>query len=135
MTSWSIQPHGVLDVLTRLEGSATELGAVFNGLAGDQEALNGAMDGGASTTDLMCVVGPQSLLAPLSGAMGALLEQEIGRMDGVAHRVQSCASGAAEATTAYVHGDEQMAASTQSAAVTAAASYSAPTGTFGGGGM
>jgi hypothetical protein len=51
-----------------------------------------------------------------------LISSETNRVQGINARILACATGAGDATLAYVNGDEEMAAQTQAAAVQAAES-------------
>ncbi|MEZ3161997.1 DUF6507 family protein [Microbacterium sp. BWT-B31] len=101
MTSWSIQPSGVVAVLTDVNTYAVALGEALNGLS---PALEGA------------VVATQS--AAISDAVQAYFTQKEGpRIQGMNTRIGAAASGVVKATEAYVAGDLEMAANAQSASV------------------
>jgi hypothetical protein len=103
MTSWSIQPSGVVSVLTDVNTYAVALGEALAG-------LSAAMEGAVTAT--------QS--AAISDAVQAYFTQEEGpRIEGMNTRIGAAASGVVTATEAYVAGDLQMAANAQSASVAA----------------
>ncbi|MFH8251276.1 DUF6507 family protein [Microbacterium sp. B2969] len=103
MTSWSIQPSGVVAVLTDVNTYATALGEALNGLS---PALEGA------------VVATQS--GAISEAIQSYFTLEEGpRIQGMNTRIGAAASGVVTATEAYVAGDLEMAANAQSASVAA----------------
>jgi len=103
MTHWSIQPSGVVAVLTDVNTYATALGEALNGLS---PAMEGA------------VVATQS--GAISEAVQAYFTQEEGpRIQAMNARIGAAASGVVKATEAYVQGDLEMAANAQSASVAA----------------
>ncbi len=106
MSSWSISPSGVQSVLAVVQVSAGDLGTAAGGLETGHEELSG---------------GVGDLLVGVANAVLGLIESETTTLTSVVNRIESCGTGAAEATIAYVAGDEEMAANAQSAAVTAAA--------------
>ena len=105
MSSWSISPSGVQAVLADVQVSAGDLGTAAEGLATGHEELSG---------------GVGDLLVGVANAVFGLIESQTTTLTSVVNRIESCGAGAAEATIAYVAGDEEMAANAQSAAVTAA---------------
>lgn len=107
MTSWRIEPHGVLAVLTSVQSASTELGTAFSGIEAAQTEMNG---------------GVGQILASAAEAAIGLLESQQTRLTGITSRIEACGLGAGEATTAYISGDEDMATRTQAAAVQAASS-------------
>ena len=103
MTSWSIQPSGVVTVLTDVNTYAVALGEALNGLS---PALEGA------------VTATQS--AAISEAIQSYFTMEEGpRIQGMNTRIEASATGVVSATEAYVAGDLEMAANAQSASVAA----------------
>lgn len=103
MTHWSIQPSGVVAVLTDVNTYATALGEALNGLS---PAMEGA------------VVATQS--GAISEAIQSYFTLEEGpRLQGINTRIGAAASGVVKATEAYVAGDLEMAANAQSASVAA----------------
>jgi hypothetical protein len=124
MTGWSIEPEGVQSVLKKVKHSAEELGTAMGGIGGAQESLNAGTGITAYTERTACVNdgGMSAILAPVASALGDLLQSEEPRLKGIASRIQACALGAADATTAYIKGNEEMAATTQANAVSAASS-------------
>jgi hypothetical protein len=100
MTSWSIQPSGVVAVLQDVNVDAEALGTALNGLS---PALEGAVT------------------ASQSGAIAEAVQsyfqiQEGPRIQGMSTRIGAAASGVVSATEAYVNGDLEMAANAQTAA-------------------
>ncbi|MET0590300.1 MAG: DUF6507 family protein [Naasia sp.] len=126
MTGWSIDAAGVSAVLTRVQGSAEALGTAMGGVTGAQDQLNAGtgVTAMSAQSQVQCVNdgGMSAFLAPVAGAVVDLLNSQEARITGIATRIQACGLGAAEATTAYENGNLQMAAETQAAATTAAAS-------------
>ncbi|MCU1445015.1 DUF6507 family protein [Cryobacterium sp.] len=104
MTSWSIDPQGVSTVLTSVETAATELSTALDGILTAQDDL---------------VYGAGSL-GGVPAAVAALIESEKTRLTNVGRRINAGTLGASTAAIAYVHGDEEMAASAQAAASTSA---------------
>jgi hypothetical protein len=123
MTAWSIRPEGVSAVLTRVQTDAEALGAAVGGVVAAQESLNNG-SGATAAADAManCRVAADAMLAPVAAAVMDLITSQEAVVVGISARIQACGLGAGQATMAYVRGDEEMAASTQSAAVSAAAS-------------
>lgn len=123
MTSWSIQPDGVRTVLVSVQGDAENLGTAFGGIVGAQDELNaGSGATGAANAAANCQVAADAILAPVAVAVMDLINSQEALVTAISARIQACGLGAGEATMAYLRGDEEMAASTQSAAVSAAAS-------------
>jgi hypothetical protein len=103
MTHWSIQPAGVVAVLTDVNTYAVALGEALTGLAPAMEGAVTATQSGA-----------------ISEAVQAYFTQEEGpRIEGMNTRIGAAASGVVKATEAYVAGDLEMAANAQSASVAA----------------
>ncbi|CAH0203128.1 DUF6507 family protein [Microbacterium sp. Bi128] len=101
MTSWRIEPSGVVAVLTDVNVDAEALGAALNSLS---PALEGA------------VTATQS--GAISEAVQAYFQQEEApRIQGMSARIGAAAQGVVSATEAYVAGDMEMAANAQTAAV------------------
>ena len=103
MTHWSIQPSGVVSVLTDVNTYATALGEALNG-------LSPAMEGAVTATN--------------SGAISEAIQsyftlEEGPRIQGINARIGAAASGVVKATEAYVAGDLEMAANAQAASVAA----------------
>ncbi|KQM29624.1 MULTISPECIES: DUF6507 family protein [unclassified Frigoribacterium] len=108
MTAWSIEPDGVVAVLTKVQGSAETFAGTFAGVETAQTELNAGVGGDILVSSAVAVVD--------------LISSETNRVQGINARILACATGAGDATLAYVNGDEEMAAQTQSAAVQAAES-------------
>ena len=103
MTHWSIQPSGVVGVLTEVNTYAVALGEALNGLG---PAMEGAVTAAQS--------------AAIGEAVQAYFTQEEGpRIEGMNARIGAAASGVVQATEAYVQGDLEMAANAQAASVAA----------------
>ncbi len=124
MTAWSIDPAGVQSVLSKVEVSAEALGTALSGASGaqDQLAVGTGVTAVANRTACVDDGGMSAILAPVTAAVAELLASEEPRITRIASRIQACGLGAGEATMAYINGDEEMAATTQAAAVQAASS-------------
>lgn len=103
MTSWSIQPDGVIQVLKNVEAEAIELGSSLETLPASLEAA---------------VMGTNS--AAISEAVQGWMAMEGPMLKGVSQRINAAMTGAADATKAYIQGDLDMAANVQAAQVQAA---------------
>lgn len=106
MTSWSIDPQGVSTVLTSVETAATELATALDGILTAQDELSY----GAGS------------LGGVPAAVQALIESEQTRLLSVGYRINAGTLGASTAAIAYLQGDEEMAATAQSAAAASALS-------------
>ncbi|MET0735632.1 MAG: DUF6507 family protein [Microbacterium sp.] len=103
MTNWSIQPSGVVAVLTDVNTYAEALG---ESLASLGPAMEGAVTAAYS--------------AAIADAVQSYFTQEEGpRIEGMNARISAAASGVVTATEAYVNGDLEMAANAQAASVAA----------------
>lgn len=112
MTSWSIQPSGVVAVLQDVNVDAEALGTALNGLT---PALEGA------------VTATQS--AAIADAVQSYFQiQEGPRIQGMSTRIGAASSGVVSATEAYVQGDLEMAANAQTAAHSAVYPPDLPSG-------
>ena len=100
MPKWDIEPGGVRAVLGRVQGHAGELQAGLTSFGADLES---AAAGSQS-----------SVVAPAFADILAPSERRIARL---AALIVGAEEGAAKATVAYLHADEAMAASAQSAAL------------------
>ncbi|GAA1923526.1 hypothetical protein GCM10009775_14860 [Microbacterium aoyamense] len=112
MTNWSIQPSGVVAVLTDVNTYAEALGTSLAG-------LGPAMEGAVTATQ--------------SGAIAEAIQsyftiEEGPRIEGMNARISASASGVVTATEAYVTGDLEMAANAQSASVAAVYPPDLPSG-------
>jgi len=107
MSGWSIDPSGVQSVLASVENAATEL----------RTALDSAS---TSFAELATGAGPN--MADLPAAIQALMESEQGRLTAIGNRITAGSLGASTATIGYIQGDEEMAATAQTAATRAASS-------------
>lgn len=100
MTSWSIQPSGVVAVLQDVNTDAEALGSALNGLT---PALEGAVTATQSPA--------------IADAVQSFFTQSEGpRIQAMSERIRAASSGVVSATEAYVQGDLEMAANAQSAA-------------------
>ncbi|MEZ3161789.1 DUF6507 family protein [Microbacterium sp. BWT-B31] len=106
MSSWSIDPAGVLRILTRVE---TEQESLLRAAAGVGDAFE--TFAGATGT----------LLVGAAGDLSTALIENSALMVQANSRITACAAGASSATAAYVAGDEEMAATTISTALGCAA--------------
>jgi len=100
MTSWSISGEGVVSVLTSVQPYAESLGTAFQNV--------GTAVGAAAT-------------ATASGAMGMALQNYFDyrgstRIQNINTRIGAAVDGVVKATEAYIAGDLEMAAQSQSAA-------------------
>ena len=103
MTNWSIQPSGVVAVLSGVNIHAEALAVAVQG-------LGPALDGAVTATHS----------AAISEALQSYFELEEGpRIEGMNARITVAASGVVSATEAYVAGDLEMAATVQAASVAA----------------
>lgn len=100
---WKIDPAGVRTTLTDTETAATNLSTAFDGLADAHAALTTA-------------VGDDQAVA---GAVAALIESHSALLQRVGNHITAGLAGAANATMAYYHGDEEMAATAQTNAIRA----------------
>ena len=100
---WQIEPAGVQTALTDTESAATSLSTAFDGLADAHAALTTA-------------VGDDQAVA---GAVAALIESHSELLTRVSNHITAGLAGAANATLAYYHGDEEMAATAQANAIRA----------------
>ncbi len=98
---WQIEPAGVQTALTDTESAATSLSTAFDGLADAHAALTTA-------------VGDDQAVA---GAVAALIESHSALLTRVSNHITAGLAGAANATLAYYHGDEEMAATAQANAI------------------
>ena len=105
MGTYRIHPAGVQSTLTATGADAEEFGTLL-------KSLPGAVESAASGT------GNSGAIAPALGEFFAVQEK---RVKGMATRMTSCLTGAADATKAYVKGDLEMAATYQANAARAAA--------------
>ena len=99
MGSWDIDPAGVSHVLSAVQNRADDLQTALTSTAEDLQAA-----GFACGQSLVAVA-----LSGFAGARAPAVAAATGHLE-------SAVSGAAKATMAYVHGDEQMAANAQAAA-------------------
>lgn len=123
MTSWSISPDGVSAVLASVQTDAESFGTSLAPLGPAQDELNtGSSASAAMAASADCQPVGQFILAEVAAATAGLIGSLEPRVTAISARIQACGLGAGEATMAYVRGDEEMAASTQAAAVAAASS-------------
>jgi hypothetical protein len=99
MPSWDIQPAGVEAVLSRTQGVAEEFNPEMTSLSG---GLTGSMD--------------QSSSPIVAEAVEGFAASSQGSIDFVFGHTTAAIRGAADATSAYVAGDLEMAANAQAAA-------------------
>ncbi|EYR63282.1 hypothetical protein N866_01680 [Actinotalea ferrariae CF5-4] len=100
MSGWRITPQGVQDVLQRVGATAAVLDAAVVGLpAKAEQAVAGT--------------GQNPIIAD---ALIGFFEHHATTLESIGNRINASVTGAAAATTAYVQGDEQMAAEHQAAA-------------------
>lgn len=102
MAAWDIDPAGVQRVLAATEGLATEFD-------GQVTALNAGMEGAMT----------QSGSDLVAGALADFGASQSRNIEFVFTRTGAAINGAAQATNAYVAGDEQMAVNAQAAAASA----------------
>jgi prophage DNA circulation protein len=109
MTSYSIDPQGVRDVLANVQKASDDLSAAVSGVSGAHDDVTS----GAAT----CTAVPNALAAFLDAQAAAVTD--------VTNRISACLFGAATATTDYVQADETMSSDVtqaQTAAVDSASS-------------
>ncbi|OUE28864.1 hypothetical protein BFL36_01215 [Clavibacter michiganensis] len=109
MTSYSIDPQGVRDVLTTVQKASDDLSTAVSGVSGAHDDVTS----GAAT----CTAVPNALAAFLDAQAAAVTD--------VTNRISACLFGAATATTDYVQADETMSSDVtqaQTAAVDSASS-------------
>lgn len=115
MPRWDVEPAGVRGVLGRTEH-------VASGFEGHLRGLESALEG----------AGRQSSSGIVARALGGWAQAESAAMRFCFTRAGEAMSGAANATRAYVAGDEEMAANAASSASAAPVPANMP-GTGGGG--
>lgn len=104
MTRWRITPQGVEDVLLKVGTVAQTLSGAVEGLpAKAEQALVGT--------------GQNPIIAD---ALMGFFEHHKPTLESIGMRIEAGVGGAAAATTAYVQGDEEMAAQAQATAATVA---------------
>ena len=89
---YRVNPAGVQTVLTATAVTAKELVTALAPLPGAVEQIDGGCDKSPA----------------IMSALNDLLSGEYKRLDAMAARVETCVTGAAQATTAYVQADDQM---------------------------
>lgn len=99
MSAWDISPQGVRGVLTRTQGVATEF-------EGQMNSLNAAVQG----------AGAQCSSGIVGEAIAGFFESARSNIEFVFTRTGACLNAAAQATTAYLDGDLEMAGNVQAAA-------------------
>lgn len=106
MSAWSIDPQGVLGILTQVRLESDELVKAFDTVATAQEDLLGGVTG----------------LPGVAEAVASVLASETARFTNVGNRITAGVLGAGSATASYNNADEQMAGTAQRAALDAAVS-------------
>lgn len=99
MAAWNISAPGVQDVLTATYEVAL-------GFDAQVRTLNTAIDGALA----------QCSSGQVAEALSELATAQTAQVNGVFTRTQACLTGASNATTAYLDGDLEMAATAQAAA-------------------
>ena len=102
MSAWDIHPQGVRGVLTRTQGVASEF-------EGQMTSLNAAVQG----------AGAQCSSGIVGEAIAGFFESARSNIEFVFTRTGACLNAAAQATTAYLDGDLEMAGNAQAAATAA----------------
>ncbi|WP_375425317.1 DUF6507 family protein [uncultured Friedmanniella sp.] len=97
MTKYDINPAGVKKVLTATEHDAEEFATLLKPLGGAVKAAGSGCGGSGA----------------IIPALNGFFEVQDKRLEALGQRVNACLTGAAAATTAYVHGDEEMVATYQ----------------------
>lgn len=101
MSTWDISASGVVAVLEDVNVPAEALGTSLEGLS-----------------DVLATAVGATQSAAISEAVQAYFEMEEGpRIAGMSGRIGAATSGVVNAATAYVEGDQQMAATHQRAAI------------------
>ncbi|MGQ0777609.1 MAG: DUF6507 family protein [Pseudonocardiales bacterium] len=102
MNGWDISPSGVRGVLPQTE-------AVAQAFEGHLTSMNSAIEGAAAETSS----------GPIITALTGWLDKQRPNINFMFTRTGACITGAAQATNAYIDGDETMAANAQAAATAA----------------
>lgn len=112
MSRWSIDPSGVVEVLTQVNPYAEALGDAVNGLTGPLSAAVTATNSAA-----------------IAEAVQSYFELvETPRIQGISTRISAATGGVVSATKAYVAGDLTMAENAQAASVQAVYPPDLPSG-------
>ena len=101
MTSWRIDPYGVAATLASVSVKAEEL-AIASSLI---EAVSAEVHAGCAD------------VPGVGSALDAVLQWQAESLDGAELRIVAAILGASSAAASYLRGDEEMAASTQAAAI------------------
>ncbi|WP_353941175.1 DUF6507 family protein [Streptomyces sp. HUAS MG91] len=108
MTGWDIDPAGVSGVLSKSGTAAKDMSKAGGAMQKDLESASSA----AGT--LTSQYGPYTSTAGVVGSALAQFAQHWNRdLVYIARRTEKSLNGAAEATTAYVHGSQEQAANAQ----------------------
>lgn len=100
MSEWNIDVHGVSLVLTDL---SDQLGLEGGGLSSTIDSTGSGID--------MALTNVKS--PPVEAALSGFFDHFTGETDAIFTRTLSCLQGATDATTAYIQGQEDMAAEAQ----------------------
>ncbi len=100
MGSWQVDPAGVQKIIDDVSQSAEDLGRFLSTLGDDLQSV---------------VTGTQS--AEVASALQAFLDVHAGHISTIENRIPLVLEAISGATNAVLSGDEQMAASTQTAAI------------------
>jgi hypothetical protein len=120
VTTWNIDPHGVQGVCTRTV-------EVLKGFEGDSKSYGTNMTSAATGCGKGGGTGQLSAVMVLA-ALGGFNEKNKEALADVVNRGMSSVNGAVNATKAYIHGDNKMAAEAQHNAAQAAAAQAPPPG-------
>ncbi|MGW8332628.1 DUF6507 family protein [Streptomyces sp. NPDC055897] len=104
VSGWDVSPSGVSGVLGRAATAAEGLSKAGEAM---QVSLPSAAHAAGTISGPSC--GPERM-GPVGSALGEFLEKKARELGYIAARTGHSLTGALEATTAYVHGDLEMAA-------------------------
>lgn len=111
MAKYDIDPQGVKKVLDTTAADAEKFSTILGPLADGPTPPGGVgptQSGIVSTAAAAC--GNSGVIGP---ALGEFFEVQGKNLAAMTSRISACLSGAAAATSAYLHGDEEMVATYQ----------------------
>jgi len=110
---YDIDPDGVKKVLTTTSADADEFSTIMSPLADVSGPASGAGPYGSRAgivTSIATACGNSGAIVP---ALSEFFEVQSTNLTAMSKRISACLSGAAAATNAYLHGDEEMVATYQ----------------------
>ncbi|MEV5277583.1 MULTISPECIES: DUF6507 family protein [unclassified Streptomyces] len=110
--SWDVSPAGVSGVLQKTAHAAEAMSTAGTGM---QTSLKSAASSAGTISGPYCGTAPP--IGPVGAALGEFMEHKAQELGYIAVRTGRSMQGAFDATTAYIHGDLQMAANKQAQAV------------------